>query len=176
VTHRIRIGLLAAALAAPLACSSSVGGGAAVDGGTGDGSNPVGCPDGVPTSTTSCALPNGTTCSYATPNGGPCSGGTSAVCQNGVWTVTQSGGPPITGSCPATAPPQGSSCTPSCGAQASCTYDCAHCNGSNCVATCNGSTWSISTFASPCAGAEAGAPDTGPDTGASEGGADAAGD
>jgi hypothetical protein len=148
----LRLGVVSV-IVLPAACSSS--------GGVQANGNPPGCPAELPMQSTACFLRNDTSCSYATGSGDSCGGGgASAICENGSWAVLESGAPVMQG-CPEFAPEDGSSCTASCGAAVSCTFDCAHCNGNNCTATCNGSTWSVAVFASPCAGAEAGVPDAG---------------
>ena len=177
MSQPIRMSLVAALLAV-LGCSSSGGSG-------GSGS----CPTSPPTSGSSCLLMNGTSCSYATPGGGPpagyCGGGGGlvAICQNGTWMyeATAGAGGGVYAACPLNAPAQGSSCTPSCGgAQQQCTYDCAHCGGYNCSASCSGSTWNVVTNETSCPAGDAGVPEGGTDAdtdgSASEAGGDAAAD
>jgi len=129
---------------------------------------------------------NGTTCNYPTSGGGPpagyCGGGGGliAICTNGTWQYEATAGAGGAGvgyaACPVTVPAQGSSCTPSCGgAQQQCSYDCAHCNGYNCTATCNGSTWNVLTNETACSAGDAGLPDGGAETGASDSGTPEAG-
>jgi hypothetical protein len=133
-------------------------------------------------------LLSGTSCSYATANGGApagyCGGGggQEAFCQSGTWVYAAT---PGAGAgylaCPVNAPAQGSSCAQPCGgAQQSCTYDCAHCGGYNCNATCDGATWNVVTNETACqaddAGVQEGGADGATDGGPSESGADARGD
>ena len=156
MNHILRILSVAAALGAAIACSS------------GSGSGSSACPSSPPSVGTSCLLSNGTQCSYATPAGGYCGGGggTVIICQNGTWTYGPQPGAGGAGgyvACPVTAPAQGSSCTPSTcgGGQQTCTYDCAHCGGYNCTATCNGSTWNVLTNETACEVGDAAIPEAG---------------
>jgi hypothetical protein len=60
-------------------------------------------------------------------------------------------------SCPAYAPADRESCTLGCGQSAlTCTYDCAHGQGYNSFATCNGQAWSVSRSLTACPAGGAG--------------------
>ena len=131
------------------ACGGTTVGGvnpppADVDGGN-DGGNPAGCPSTAPTAT-SCALPDGTSCSY----GGGCYP-SQFTCEHGQWARLISNPPaPV---CPQVEPTPGSSCS-SCEIPSSlhCTYTVGTCQGQpvqgelNCV----GGKWQQLTGVGSC--------------------------
>jgi hypothetical protein len=122
----------------------------------GDGSdasvrNPS-CPSTPPTPGAACGLADGTTCSnYPSAAAGCacCSGASpSYECTGGTWVAfaTGAGGgvPNVTAACPVTVPKQGDSCVAPCGgAQFSCSFDCAHGNGSVSTANCQNGSWQV---------------------------------
>ena len=158
-THKTRFAFFALATAlgicstASLHCGDSSSGGAASDASV-DGQSGS-CPVGPPTVGSPCAI-EGTACNYPGRACECCVAAAPYICTGGKWTEQPTGGPPSGGTCPATVPVQGTPCGPTCGAQLFCTYDCAHGNGANSTATCQG-TWQVQQFASPCSADDAGA-------------------
>jgi hypothetical protein len=147
-------------------CSGSavgIGDGGVDEGGSDAAVRNVACPNIEPTVGAACSLPAGITCGNyplaAAPGCECCSSQSPNYnCSGGVWIAhaVATATPNIAAACPVTVPTQGEACGSPCGASITCSFDCAHGNGSISSATCVAGIWQVRQSLAPCGAADAG--------------------